>query len=102
MSTKETISLDINYNAIFQNFQRDIVPSTEYLIRRCSQQADTDERLVLLRAFNGVLSSINIALGAATSVEDINTLRDTCGEAQKRSSSAIRKLEIILNDEEDE
>lgn len=101
MSTEDTLSFDINYNAIFQNFQRDIVPSTEYLIRRCSQQADTDERLVLLRAFNSVLSSINIALGAATSVEDINTLRDVCGEAQKRSSTAIRKLEIVL-DEEDE
>lgn len=97
----EMIDLTPNYPAIFQRYHDEIAPETERAIdaakdgpaprytadKELNQQVQEQR----LRSINGLLSAIAIALNSITSTEELEQLRATLADAQKRSSDAFQQ-----------
>jgi hypothetical protein len=93
----ETISLEPNYNAIHSLFLREAEMSATKLTR-AAQATDPYTAYNTMRVIHNVLISLNLAVGCATTVEQIEAIRTAMEKITKATSLELQLREKRLPD----
>jgi hypothetical protein len=97
----ETITLEPNYDAIHALFLREAEMSATKLTR-AAQATDPFTSYNTMRAIHNVLISLNLAIGCATTVEQIESIRSAMEKITKATSLELQLREKRLPEEGDD